>query len=612
MTILKVILLVFIFTASLFGNIIIKEDSINHDILSKATIYKDKSKKLTINDIKKGNIKFTKNYENTLSLGYTPEYNLWIKFTLENNSNRKKEYFIEYDNALTTNVKFFNPELNYKVINEGLFSKVENRKTINPTFKIQLQPQQTNTYYLNVSSEITTLIVNLKIWNIQKFYEKEIIHQLILASFFAAMFVLFVYNLSIYFFTKDLSYLYYCLYLFVMVFHQSLFVGIANLYLLNKEVLIFIFEIAPLIVVLPIFTLALFTKYFLKLEQYPIHNKILKALIILIPINVIVLLSIDELAIYRNHITIIVLSFLMYVTGYALYKKNKQAKYIFIGWLIFFFSGFLMILTSIGYINIYKYIPYLPEIAILTESIILSVALSNRIKILQEEKDSVVKELFIQKENEKERLANEVKNKTWDLNNALEERDLLLRELNHRVKNNMQTIVSLIRLQNDKIDNEMLNDILITIQNRIRAMSYLHELLYTQDDMTFVNTKHYFQLICEEMQTSYNRDIKINIEVNAELKVDMAIYCGLVLNELITNIYKYAFPNEKKGEAFISLNKNENIYELIVYDTGIGYEGESNSLGLKIVESLINRQLKGDMKAITENGAKYVMTWKVE
>ncbi|RXK13650.1 histidine kinase [Halarcobacter mediterraneus] len=605
---LKIFLILCVNIIFLNANILVNNNTTKIDLLSKSEIFLDKTKTLSFEEVK--NKKFESNTKSILSYGYNPNFDLWLKFSLSNKTNKKKIFIIEYDNCLTTSVQFFDPDNNYKMKQEGLFFIRDNRKTVNPYFLIELKPNETKTYFMNVNSEITTLIVGLKLWDIHKFYEKEVSHQFMLALFFGAMFVLLIYNLFIFFFTKDISYFYYVLYIFAIVFHQLVFVGIGNIYFYEKEFLFDIFNYAPLVVVLPIFTLALFTKSFLKLEQYPIHNKILNILILLVPINVLILLNIEELAKYRNHITIIILTYLMYVTIYALFKKNKQAKYIFIGWVIFFFSGSLMIMASIGYFNIYKYIPYFAEVSIVTEAIILSIALSNRIKILQEENDSINKTLILQKENEKERLEKQVFEKTKNLNYALEERELLLKELNHRVKNNMQTIVSLIRLQNDEIKNEKLNDILITIQNRISAMSYLHELLYTQNDMTFVNTSHYFKLICEEIQCSYNKEIIIDLDIKAQLRIEQAMYCGLILNELITNTFKYAYPKQKKGKVFISLEKNNGVYKLIVADEGVGFESKSNSLGLIIVENLAKRQLKGEIETYSSNGVKNIIEWK--
>jgi two-component sensor histidine kinase len=187
---------------------------------------------------------------------------------------------------------------------------------------------------------------------------------------------------------------------------------------------------------------------------------------------------------------------------------------------------------------------------------------------------------------------------------------LLLKELNHRVKNNMQTIVSLIRLQSDEIENKKLKDILLTIQNRIGAMGHLHELLYKQNNISFIDVYEYFELLIEEVRDSYDSYITINLNIKTKLKIEDTIYCGLIINELITNSFKYAFPN-KNGTINISLEKeNENV-KLIVCDDGIGFDKNSktSSLGLTLVKTLAVNQLRGEINIDIKNGVSTTIIW---
>ncbi len=188
---------------------------------------------------------------------------------------------------------------------------------------------------------------------------------------------------------------------------------------------------------------------------------------------------------------------------------------------------------------------------------------------------------------------------------------MLLKELHHRVKNNMQTIVSLIRLQKDKVKDNKLQDVLVTIQNRISAMSHLHELLFQQENATHIDTYEYFNLMIDGIRDSYHHDLKIELDIKAKLKMDEAIYCGLILNELITNSFKYAFPKEN-GTIEVSLEKEKGYYILSVGDDGIGYDTEKKpySLGMTLVNALAKKQLKGDMKISSSNGVKVIISWK--
>ncbi len=215
-----------------------------------------------------------------------------------------------------------------------------------------------------------------------------------------------------------------------------------------------------------------------------------------------------------------------------------------------------------------------------------------------------------QKRVEKEKLARQVGEKTKELQIALDEKELLLKELNHRVKNNMQTIISLIRLQSEKVNDEKIQDIFITIQNRINAMSILHELLYKQDNISQINTYDYFEMMIEELQKSYPKDVTINFDIKTDLPTEEAIYCGIILNELVTNCFKYAFPN-KKGKIDISLVKIEKRTILTVSDNGVGYDQTnlSNTLGTTLVNRLVKKQLGGDITLDTKNGVKITIKW---
>lgn len=189
---------------------------------------------------------------------------------------------------------------------------------------------------------------------------------------------------------------------------------------------------------------------------------------------------------------------------------------------------------------------------------------------------------------------------------------MLFKELHHRVKNNMQIIISLIRLQKDDIESKRLKEILTTTQNRISTMKHLHEMLYQREMIYSLDTKEYFNMLIEEIKYSYlNDNITIETDIQAELEVEQAIYCGIMLNELITNSFKYAFDN-KEGNIKIALLKENGFYILQVIDNGIGYDQEStaNSLGLILVTNLAKKQLRGDISVDSSNGVEIEIKWK--
>ena len=607
-SIYKVVLFI-IFSSNIYANILnIDENTKNIDLLQYSEIYIDKTRSLTIEDIKNPNIKFEKNDKNILAYGYSPDLDVWIKITIKNNSNKSILKIIEYNNPLTTNIDFFDSNKNIHLKDGFLIDNLD-KSTINPIFKIELNPNEENIYFIKATSNITTLIVDLKLWDENVFYKKEIKHQLILSLFFGAMFILGIYNLFIYVFTKDKSYLYYVLYIFGLILHHLVYVGFAKLYIFNLEILKIIIELAALFVALPIYFLGFFTKSFLQTIKYPKLNKILNIFLIIIPLSIIFFLLTEEYDKYRTNLLMLFLIFLMIVTIYASLNKNRQAYFILFAWLVFLSSGLLMTLSSMGIYNTLPF-PYLIEVSFVLEAVIFSIALANRITNLQKEKNEANQKLIVQQENETKRLSKEVDLRTKDLKVALGEKEVLLKELNHRVKNNMQTIVSLIRLQSDEIEDEKLKDILLTTQNRIGAMGHLHELLYNQENINSINVYEYFETLVDEVKSSYDESINIHLDIKTKLKMEQAIYCGLMINELITNSFKYAFLN-KKGNIYITLEKNNNILKLSVKDDGGGFNKDNTtfSLGLTLVNTLAINQLKGEMDIESKNGTLITISW---
>ena len=581
-----------------------------YDLLPSSQIYIDKTRSLDIENIKKLDDQFVSNDKKILGYGYSPEFDVWVKFTFKNDTDKAVQKIIEYANSMTTEVVFYDI-YNNTVSKDGLLNMNKNRRSINPIFKIRLEAGEEKTYYIKASSYITTLIVKMNLWSYEKFYEKEIYHQLVLALFFGAMFILAIYNLFIYFFTKDISYLYYVLYIFGVIIHHTLYVGVAFIYLIPSHFNINIVENAVVFIMFPVIALAFFTKSFLNMKQYPKLYKILNVLVFLFIFSIVIFLSTDILNKYRNLFTITLLLYLIFVTLYAVYKKNRQAYFILFGWLMVFIAMLFMYLSSAGIFNVNKYSPYIVEMSLVLEAIIFSIALADRIKQLQQDKNEANRKLLLQQRNEKERLQEKVEEKTKDLTKALNEKGLLLKELNHRVKNNMQTIVSLLRLQGDELEDEKMNEIFTVVQNRINAMSHLHEILYQQDDISDINAYEYFDMVIDDLRQSYDKDINISFDIKTDLKMEQAIYCGLIVNELVTNSFKYAF-GDNEGNIVIKLDKEEGKFKLYVSDDGVGYDSStqsSDSLGMLLINTLAKEQLKGDIDIDSYEGVKVNITW---
>ncbi len=204
------------------------------------------------------------------------------------------------------------------------------------------------------------------------------------------------------------------------------------------------------------------------------------------------------------------------------------------------------------------------------------------------------------------------------LRSSLKEKDLLLREIHHRVKNNMQIISSLINLQSDYAPDEKTVKMFDDSKNRIRSMALIHEKLYQSDDLSLIDFSNYIKNLTSKLLEFYGlktRLITINvISEDITLNIDTAIPCGLIINELVSNSIKHAFHEEKGGNITIEMYEMDGCYMLSVEDDGVGFPEEidfrqSESLGLQIVQTL-TLQLGGEIKLQNNGFTRFTIRFK--
>ena len=204
---------------------------------------------------------------------------------------------------------------------------------------------------------------------------------------------------------------------------------------------------------------------------------------------------------------------------------------------------------------------------------------------------------------------------------SLKEKETLLQEIHHRVKNNMAVISSLLSLQAKNIEDSHVKDILKESQGRIYAMSAVHETLHGSEKLSEIDLKSYLSKIATSIFQTYSTNhqkVKLNNNVE-EIPIDLnqAYPLGLTINELISNSLKYAFPDEREGEICVSIKKLDTELELTVMDNGVGIPKDldwknSKSLGLKLVRILVENQLDGSVEMENTNGTKFTIKFNIE
>lgn len=201
------------------------------------------------------------------------------------------------------------------------------------------------------------------------------------------------------------------------------------------------------------------------------------------------------------------------------------------------------------------------------------------------------------------------------LRSFLREKELLLRELHHRVKNNLQVVSSLLDLQSSAIADPSARDIFKQSQNRIGSMALIHEQLYQTSNLAQVDVRPYIEKLTYHLEASsavWSDHITLHLEIDdSSLEIDQAVTCGLIVNELVTNALKHAFPADHRGAACvrISFNRTGDGFRLLVSDNGRGFGGDATAgprrgLGLSLVGMLV-QQLRGTMDTHSDHGTEF-------
>lgn len=203
------------------------------------------------------------------------------------------------------------------------------------------------------------------------------------------------------------------------------------------------------------------------------------------------------------------------------------------------------------------------------------------------------------------------------INQNLREKEVLLAEIHHRVKNNLAIVSSLLQLQLLHTNDESSIHLIKESQSRLKSMALVHEKLYEGGDLSSVNFSNYITEIASHIKQVYpnpNVDIEFSsISNNVMLDISIAVPCGLIINELLTNAIKYAFVGEKSGIVYVSFEQNGDYYTLEVTDNGVGISKPIDfknltSLGLTLVNTLVT-QLKGSLNYKLKNGSQFIITF---
>jgi len=615
MNIFKIIFISLVFLNSLFATVTIEKDIKVMENFNIKYIY-DETRKLSFHKIKQK--KFTKIIDSQFTLGYK-KGNFWFKIEIKNKSN-KKDFVLYFTEPFFEKVDLFvlNDKGKWIKKTNGLFVPLHKRDIYdhNPAFYIDINPNKSKIIYIKTYSKFGTF-GEFKIYEKKPFLEQyKSQYMFLYILYFGGIIIIIIFNLFLYIKLKDSIYIFYVGYTLFFLIFIFLFSGI-DIY----------FGLAPwhyrLHSSAPLFALflILFSGKFLEINKY---NKTLQIVFNTIAITFILLSILNFIDIepwYQvfSSISTVVLVILVSSSIYVWIKGHKTAKYYLLILSLYITTIALISSLANGWLPNNDINRYAFLFASYLEIIFFALMLANRFNKIQNEK-ILLQEKFLKKKNINQKLLKqEIMDKTQEtikanqkLEQALKDKELILKELFHRVKNNFQMIIGLLWIEAQKHKSQTSKNKFLGLISRINSMSVMHQLLYNSDAISKINSKQFIKSIVKESQKIYKKDdlfINYNIE-QFNIDISSSISLGIIINELLNNTFKY---NENpKSKIEISLSKKDNIIYLLVKDNGQGFDNkkEFEGLGLKLIEQFVNYLENSSYNFSFSNGTEFELKFE--
>lgn len=609
--ILKYLISIFLFINFLYANssTLVLENGFSFNENFEISYLKDSSNELNIQEIANSN-DFQK-HSNKFSLGYLKD-TIWIKVDLKNKSSKEdfilslNEHFYE-----KANMHYFDKSENlWKTLKNGVFTPIKERniETSKLAFNFKIQQNSSQTIFVELKAKYP-YFGNIAVYSKDYFFASRILN---IDSFFILQFgillIIIIFNLFLWISLKEKVYIYYVGYTFFALVYLINISGLLIYFDLQHYMYKLHFSVSLCIIFLSLFSI----EYFEANKYFKASVFVIKILILLLFVFafMMVAVSYSPWNNFMNHIITIILITLI-VSSIKIYKKGQYfLKYYIFAISIYFTSVIIFILFLMGiieynYFNRYAYIYCLS-----LEIIVFALILSNRYNIIKNEQIKTQNELISLQINQNKLLENEVEKKTLKLTKLVKERELLVKEVFHRVKNNFHVITAFLWFESKKDDNKYRFTELI---NRIKSMSLIHEYLCNSKDLIDINLKEYIdELVKTIIQTYSIPTLKINTNIeNINLEFENIMSLGVVVNEIISNSIKH-HPKEKAIILDINCYKKSDSVILIIVDNGLGFDEniQKTGLGLELIKDFINKLPNAKYSFYKENGTVFELSFK--
>lgn len=565
-------------------------------------IYEDKDTEYTYQDIK--SVSFTEIDKRIFSLGMT-QSTIWVKVTLDKSVFDDNELVVEIERPFLQEVELIYENTTGNTIRDtlGLNHKFSKNKLhhYTPSFEIDLNQVQGNNVYLKLSSN-WAMLVPINIRTKDDFHNNRTLKFLFSGLFFGALLFIGFYNLFLYFSTRDFNYVLYFISLICSLLSQGYISGLLIYYLTPNSpefnyrypvVALCFASISSVVFIISFLDLKKVNKYI-----YWLLNAIILFAVSLIALE---LLHFDFLTrSLVSNLIILTCLFILVASIYSLVKGIKSALFLTIAWTIYLTGTITFAIKTLGYIPHNLFTEHFIHIGTLLEVLLLSFALGYKYKLITDEKER------LERQTRKE-LEELVSIQTESLEKSLEEKELLLKEIHHRVKNNLQLVISILDLQLASIVDNKNKEALVQSKSRVYSMSLIHQSIYQSESLANINIKEYVEQLFNYIKENYtNKSVYHSLDIDDKvIPITKAVPLGLIMNELLTNSFKYGFSDDRININIRVKLESENL-EMYVSDSGKGFDDkiiETNvkqSLGLFLVKAL-TKQLKGSLSRYYED-----------
>lgn len=596
---------------SLFASDINIEKENTSYIGKNISYFEDVDSTYDINKIKQMDTKNFTRYDKKAFISFFTNSTFWLKFNLLNSSEKTLKRYFVFDAPWidTINIYIYDEKNKLTTYKLGTLLPFKER-----SMKINLLNQSHDfskgkfIVYLQIKTR-DPFIIPLSILSEKSFYEKIINKDLVETTTYSVVAALFIFNFLIFLITRYKTYFYYSLYLVSYLImslgydsytFKYIFYDYPNIQNWMQSIPILFYLMSSI----------LFAKFFLELkENLPKVNRYTNNILIfhMAMIGLTSILGYQATIFYATSMTPLFSIYMFYLGVYSYLKGNKKALFFILATAFGCTGAFFTAVVNLPLIDYNWYLFKGVDIGIMIDSILFSIALAYRYTTLNLILEKTKNEVIELNEN----LEEKIHERTKKLNVEIRNKTVLLKELSHRVKNNLQVISALLSMDKNKMQNDEDKIILEENIKRIKSMSILYESFLEIENTMEIDLKNYIEKLILEFQKSFT-DFKIDIKLDSEkIELDQKylIPIGLVINELLINSIKYAFK-EDNAQINISAFNKENNFNLVYKDNGVGVDIKKlkNGFGFGLINSLISYQLKGNVECENNNGLKYIIT----